>query len=235
MFIEDTGFYGITIREDNPPVYPKTMNVFIRSEITHKLQPRQWQYPFYNFKNLQWIGTEKVDGTNVRVAWWNGSLKILGRRNRSQIPSRLLEYLNWLFNPYKNYRLLDGIVLYGEGYGGKIQKRGKDYSEHENFVVFDIKREDTWFTREQMKGFLDTCFNEEGHKLNLVPILRVGTLTHLVREVSRGIKSDWGNFQAEGLVVTPSVLTFYGQRKVRLKAKLKTKDLKDLGISQTGD
>ena len=37
-------------------------------------------------RNIEWIGTEKVDGTNIRIYWDGHKIQISGRAEKSQIP-----------------------------------------------------------------------------------------------------------------------------------------------------
>lgn len=48
-------------------------------------------------KNIQWVGTEKVDGTNIRVYWDGYRISIAGRTDKAEIPPHLYKYLSDLF------------------------------------------------------------------------------------------------------------------------------------------
>ena len=41
-------------------------------------------------KDLTWEGTEKVDGTNVRIHWDGHDIEIKGHTEKSQLPSHLV-------------------------------------------------------------------------------------------------------------------------------------------------
>ena len=52
---------------------------------------------FNYLKDNIWIGTEKIDGTNIRICWDGHRISIMGHTAKSIIPSNLIEYLNSLF------------------------------------------------------------------------------------------------------------------------------------------
>lgn len=88
-----------------------------------------WAKPEFEYlKDNQWVYTEKVDGTNIRVEW-TAPIDILtfeGRTKNSQIPAFLHNKLQELF-PEEFFKSLYpdvSMCLYGEGYGAKIQKGG---------------------------------------------------------------------------------------------------------------
>lgn len=48
-------------------------------------------------KDLEWIFTEKVDGTNVRVHWDGHKVSFGGRTDNTQMPMPLVERLQKVF------------------------------------------------------------------------------------------------------------------------------------------
>ena len=44
-------------------------------------------------KNLEWVFTEKVDGTNIRIHWDGHKVVFGGRTDRANIPAHLMNYL----------------------------------------------------------------------------------------------------------------------------------------------
>src|SRR5215216_2769633 len=111
-----------------------------------------WAVPELEYlKDNQWQFTEKVDGTNIRIYFRaGGGLSYGGRTDNAQIPAVLISRLNELF--YSEQDKLqqvfpDGeVVLYGEGYGAKVQGGGK-YRDTADFVLFDVKVGDWWLKR----------------------------------------------------------------------------------------
>ena len=163
----------------------------------------EWSLPEFDYlKKNAWLFTEKVDGTNIRVNVSDGNIQFGGRTDAAQIPSMLLVELNKLFTHEKLLRSFDcdlaDVTLYGEGYGAKIQNGGK-YRNDQSFVLFDVLIGDWWLQRKDVEDVA----NKLG--IDVVPIVGVGTLTEAIELVRNGMKSTWGDFISEGLVLRPSV------------------------------
>lgn len=202
--------------------YHKIQTLFKRDMATkHKaLVEGEWTLPeFAYLANNEWVFTEKVDGTNIRVMV-NGGVTFGGKTDNANIPAKLVERLNEIFLPQSDLlaeMFSDGACLYGEGYGPKIQKGGGNYRADQDFVLFDVKVGEWWLQREAVE--------EIASKLNLdvVPIIGTGTLYDAIDWAKRGIDSTWGDFQAEGIVARPSteLKTRGGQRII---TKIKCRD-----------
>src|SRR5208283_5805730 len=93
----------------------------------------------YIFDNL-WVATEKIDGTNIRVTFNKDaqlnsldlnpsmlsfdsvkSIRFGGKTDKAQIPPYLSAKLQELFPLEKFEQFDNGMTLYGEGFGEKIQ------------------------------------------------------------------------------------------------------------------
>lgn len=176
---------------------------------------------FEYLANNQWVFTEKVDGTNIRVMFNDGAVTFGGRTADAQIPAKLFERLNERFLPMaaKLAEVFpDGAaVLYGEGYGAKIQKGGGNYRADQDFVLFDCKVGDWWLQRSDVEDVAVKLGVE------IVPIIGEGTLHDAVASAKAGIRSTWGDFEAEGIVARPKTeLKTRGGH--RLIAKIKCRD-----------
>ena len=171
---------------------------------------------FEYLANNQWVFTEKVDGTNIRVIFEDDKVSFAGRTDAAQIPPKLLQHLQEVFLPQSD--VFDGqrVVLYGEGYGGKIQSGGH-YRSEESFVLFDVKIGNIWLERRNVEDISIKL------RVSAVPIIGHGTLFRAVELAAAGITSTWGDFQAEGIVARPAVelMTRRGERVI---AKIKTVD-----------
>lgn len=179
----------------------------------------QWAKPEFGYlKNAEWVWTEKVDGTNIRVKWDGSEVRFGGRTDKAQIPTFLLDNLLALFPAEKLSEAFDcEACLYGEGYGPKIQKGGGNYRQDASFVLFDVRIGDIWLERGNVEDI--------AHKLgvDIVPVLDVGALPAMIERVRNGFDSTWGDFRAEGIVARPRVelLDRLGHRVI---TKLKCKD-----------
>lgn len=197
----------------------------------HKIQSLYKRDPETKFKTLlegefslpefdylshnNWVFTEKVDGTNIRIKYQKDKIVFGGRTEAAQIPATLFERLTELFTEYA----FDEMCLYGEGFGPKIQKGGGNYGKSQDFVLFDVKAGDIWLERENVEDIADQL------AIKIVPIIGSGRLLDMVAKVRPGFTSMWGDFQAEGIVARPEVelKTRSGHRII---TKLKCKDFK---------
>lgn len=170
--------------------------------------------------NNEWVFTEKVDGTNIRVMIDGGTLRFGGKTDAAQIPAFLVEKLQQRFIPQVDAlreAFPDGGCLYGEGYGARIQKGGGNYRGDQDFVLFDVRVGEWWLQRDAVEDVA------KKFGLDVVPIIGCGTLHDLVRLGREGFNSKWGPFEAEGVVARPAVelKTRNGQRII---TKIKHRD-----------
>lgn len=200
--------------------YHKIQTIFKR-DMTSKRKPLivgDWTTPEFEFlRNNTWQFTEKVDGTNIRVIFKDGSVTYGGRTDDAQIPAFLVARLNERFLPFKGK--VQDMILYGEGYGAKIQKGGGNYRADQDFVLFDVRVGDWWLRREDVEDVAATF------GLGVVPVIGEGTLHDAVDRVSRGFESTWGAFEAEGIVARPKTELFTRGGE-RIIAKIKCRDFR---------
>ncbi len=173
---------------------------------------------FEYLKDNKWVFTEKVDGTNIRIKYQDGKVFFGGRTDRASLPVPLTERLTELFPKEMFEKVFNGdVCLYGEGYGNKIQKGGEKYSDKQDFILFDVYIGGSWLQRENIEEI------SQSMKIDIVPIVGAGSLAEMVEQAKSGIKSQWGNFRAEGYVARPEteIRTRSGHRII---TKIKCKD-----------
>lgn len=205
--------------------YHKIQTIYLRDPATrHKtLLEGEWANPEFGFlKDVEWVFTEKVDGTNIRVIWDGERVSFGGKTNNAQIPTPLLDHLLAVFTDAAVGSALKGpLVLYGEGYGPKIQSGGR-YADGARFVLFDALAGETWLERDTV--------HEIGGVLGVpvVPIIGRGTPAEAVAMVRDGFTSliaDDPTLVAEGIVMRPAV-ELLDRRGKRVIAKVKHKDFR---------
>jgi ATP-dependent RNA circularization protein (DNA/RNA ligase family) len=204
--------------------YHKIQSIYKRDMTSERktLIEGAWTIPEFEYLagNI-WTFTEKVDGTNIRVIFKDGCITFGGRTEDAQIPAQLVARLNDRFLPLagKLGELFpDGnVVLYGEGYGAKIQKVGAKYRPDQDFVIFDVRVAQWWLQRTDVQDVAQRL------GIDVVPVIGEGTLHDAVAWAKRGIKSTWGDFQAEGIVARPKteLMTRGGNRVI---SKIKCRD-----------
>lgn len=204
--------------------YHKIQSLFKRdmSKPRKPLIEGQWTLPEFEFlADNAWTFTEKVDGTNIRVIFENGVVSFGGRTDAAEIPSFLLARLERRFLPMAvAFAELFGsgpVVLYGEGYGARIQKGGGLYRPDADFVLFDVRVDRWWLQRDDVEDVAAKL------GLDVVPVIGEGTLHEAVARAKAGIRSAWGDFEAEGIVARPKIELCTRSGK-RLIAKIKCRD-----------
>ena len=215
--------------------YHKILTVYKRDpENSHKtLLDGEYACPEFEYlADNEWVFTEKIDGTNVRVECGYGreTVTFKGRTDNAQMPTTLLAHLQRTFTPDALRAVFpegegdDGdpeVVLYGEGYGVRIQKGGGKYlPDRVGFILFDVRVGRWWLTREAV---WDVAVKLE---IPYVPVVGYGTLRDAVSRTRVGFKSliaDDPDALAEGLVMRPAVEMF-GRNGKRIIAKIKHKD-----------
>ena len=208
--------------------YHKILSLFKRNmEGDKKFIIGEWTTPELAYlKDKDWVWTEKVDGTNVRIMWNGKEVVFGGRSDDAQMPLNLVQVLDQMFKtfePRQKFAEIFGVedcdvVLYGEGCGAKIQKGGGNYkADGADFVLFDVAVNGTYLEREN----IEDIGNKFG--LKIVPIIGHGTLEEAIELTKKGFKSQWGDFIAEGIVARPRVelLTRRGERII---TKVKYRD-----------
>jgi len=183
----------------------------------------KWATPELEYLNeLEWIWTEKVDGTNVRVQWNPEAEQVWfeGRNEKSQIPPFLAERLEGLFpaekfvKKYPHHDL--GMTLYGEGYGNRIQKFGHSYiPDGVDFILFDVLVGGWWLQRKDIEDIAQVL------GIKAVPVIGKGSLWEAIRYAQRGFTSHLADTaRAEGLVMRPAVdLLTRGRERIICKVK----------------
>lgn len=188
--------------------YPKIDTVFKRDPATNfkRLMVGEFsQEAFAYLASNEWVFTEKVDGTNIRVIVDPTSpqpIRFGGKTDAAQIPAQLVSRLESVFLPLRDSlceQFPSSGCLYGEGYGAKIQKGGGNYSPTQEFVLFDVRVGEWWLQRNDVEEIASRF------GLRFVPVIARGTLYEMVDLARAGFGSAWGKFQAEGIVARPGV------------------------------
>jgi hypothetical protein len=220
--------------------YPKIQSIYKRDEDTHKFLEGQWALPEFEYlANNQWVWTEKVDGTNIRVIWipeghdvpfstysdtastpfLSCGVTFKGKTDNADIPKFLLSKLGEMFPVEKMAGLYPDtpMCLYGEGYGARIQKGGNYIPTGVSFILIDVLIDGWWLKRLDIQDVASKL------EIDVVPIKDYCTIHEAIALVRNGFESRWGKFQAEGLVGKP-LIELKNRKGDRIMTKLKTKD-----------
>lgn len=215
--------------------YPKINTIYKRDErgkITDEMVDNAKK-----FANLIYNGTEKIDGTNIRIEFiqYNylpiiSTIEFGGRTDKAQIPKDLLEHLEATFtlNRFQNVFGEDPIhtILYGEGYGAKIQKGGGLYRKDQGFILFDvdIKMGDGNFVALTQENVEDIANKAD---IPFAPVVFNGTIPEAIEFVKNGQMSIVSEEEkvAEGIVLKQED-GLRDRMGKRLMFKVKIKDFK---------
>lgn len=223
--------------------YPKIETLFNRNKETFKVETHLgYRLPEFGLIKSWWL-TEKIDGTNIRIEYLpeglpadqysasqpSSDVYIKGRTDNADIPPILGEVLYEMFPVEKLKEVFDQdarVVLYGEGYGARIQKGGGDYREGVSFRLFDVKVGDWWLNWENVVGVAESL------GIKTVPSLSVpattGEALYVLRvqfiESTVALEDGGNGRMPEGIVARTNPLLFT-RKGERLMWKLKHKDL----------
>ena len=204
-------------------LYHKIKTVHLRDDKTHKLTNEFRDENVKYLKDNEWIFTEKVDGTNIRVYWNGFDIEFGGRTNKAQLPKPLLKRLNEMFINDEMEQLFEqkfgetDVVLYGEGYGAKIQNGGA-YSPTQEFILFDVEIGGIYLKKDDVINIAVSL------GLDYVPVLiDLKTINDAVEFVKTNPKSLLGDKTMEGVVGVPKQRLLDEQGK-RIIVKIKCKD-----------
>ena len=212
--------------------YEKIETLFARDiEGTKKLIPGVFRDPTIKFlQHCDWVWTKKVDGTNIRVYWDGHTVTFGGRTDNAQIPTDLINYLNDTFgttDAEEMFEQLFGekeVILFGEGYGRKIQKVGSKYLPNGvSFILFDVLIGENYQEREWVEQTA-MAFN-----IPVVPVVGHGSLEHAVDYDKSHPNSVIAKqlVEMEGIVCRPAV-ELRDRRGNRVIVKIKWEDIKEL-------
>lgn len=200
--------------------YHKIQTMFKRDmENQGKIIEGDWTFPEFEYlANNAWVMTEKVDGTNIRVMWDGNAVKVGGKTDNANLPAKLLTAIGEQITADKMREVFgeQPVCMYGEGYGAGIQKGGA-YRPDQAFVLFDILIGEWWLQRDDLEGLAVKL------GIDIVPIIKEGTLLEALDLVRNGMQSTWGDFMAEGLVLRPK-LELRARHGHRLITKIKHRD-----------
>ena len=208
-------------RKDLDPIETLPLNKKYGDFKDGEFAQSEFEYLFNN----QWIWSEKLDGTNIRIyANWSEqygihTFEVKGKDENSSIPKDVLEWINnWI---YENSKIVsdlfaaEDIILYGEGVGTKIQKVGHNFGS-QHFKLFDVYINGFWLQKDDV---LDIA-----NKLSLdTPITWIGTIQDAIDKVKTLPVSSFGNFTIEGYVGQPIVRLNDAKQK-RIVTKIKVCD-----------
>ena len=212
--------------------YEKIDTIYARDiEGSKNLRPGVFRDSTVEYLALnKWIWTEKIDGTNIRVHWDGHQITFGGRTDNAQIPSDLVTRLNEIFMNEAAEELFEQtfgekeVIIFGEGYGRKIQKVGSKYIKNGvDFIIFDVLVGENYQSREWVEK------TAQMFGLKVVPIVGEGTLyeaTKFICDHPNSVVAE-NEVEMEGIVARPKV-EMRDRCGNRIIVKIKWNDMKEL-------
>lgn len=168
-----------------------------------------------------------VHNCNIGIFWDGHMVSYQGRTEKAQIPAHLTNRLIEIFGTNEAEELFEQmfgekeVVLFGEGYGAKIQKGGGNYiPDGCDFILFDVyfPSSDTWLQWNDVMSVADAF------GINHVPLIMTGTIQEAIDFVkTKPVSHINPNHEMEGLVGKPLV-DLYDRNHKRVMVKIKVKD-----------
>jgi hypothetical protein len=152
--------------------YPKLETLYDRDPKTFKVMTDRPRLPEFSLIK-SWHITEKIDGTNIRIEWFAAEKRLIfgGRTDNAQMPTHLMVYLQETFKPEMFSSFENDMILFGEGYGEKIQKGGGNYRKGVSFRLFDVLIGRWWLENDSIRDI--------AYRLNIETVPDLGIITSL--------------------------------------------------------
>jgi hypothetical protein len=174
---------------------------------------------------------EKIDGTNVRIFWEptdQFSPNYGGRTDNAQMPTSLLQHLQHTFTREKLQKQFPNarkVILFGEGYGPKIQACGSRYRKDVSFILFDVWIDGWWLEKESVLEVASQLDIE--HTINQM-ILTTDEVVEFVKSKPKSYIAEDRELVMEGVIARSVPLMLFRNHKSPIMFKLKVRDFPDI-------
>lgn len=151
----------------------------------------------------RWQVDEKVDGTNIRIFWQPNdqfSPNFGGRTANAQLPTHLLTHLTHTFTReklLKQFPEANKVILFGEGYGPKIQACGGRYRSEVSFCLFDVWIDGWWLEKSSVLDIADALDIE--HTINQV-VMTTSEIVEFVKSRPKSYIAEDRDLVMEGII-----------------------------------
>lgn len=231
--------------------YEKILAPFVRDDAkSNYVNEKKWSRPEFEFlKDVKWIWTQKIDGTNLNIVWDGERISYLGHTDKTQWNERSKNYIESVFcTP-------EAETIFEQLYGDKpvtvsMELVSKDFNQNYGHpdgycYVYDVRNGKTGkcWERLAVDNFVK-AFDPENKNIDVVEILLEGNIKTAVEwvkeakkfnptndsEAKKGnrfecgvIRNPLGAYPIEGLVGRPAV-ELYNSKGERVITKVKCKD-----------
>lgn len=135
--------------------------------------------------------------SNISVEWDGHRVSFHERTENAQIPSHLVNKLNSIFGTSECEELFEQhfgetpVILYGEGYGYKIQNGGLYIQDDVSFILFDVLISGNYQPRSDVNSIAKVF------GIDSVPVIFRGTIEEGIKYVQQKPMSTIGKSPME--------------------------------------
>ncbi len=149
---------------------------------------------------------EKIHGTSAHITFKNGQINFFsgGCKHDAFIMNFDADGLLSKYNE-KAIPLQKSVTIYGEAYGGSLQKMRLTYGDRIRFVAFEVKIDDSWLSVPQAESFVKSLGLDFVHYIKVstdLPTLDAQRDAPSVQAVKNGMGEG---HPREGIVLRPLI------------------------------
>lgn len=169
--------------------------------------------PIFHFSQV--FCMEKIDGTSAHISWNSGSLTFSSGGATPAAFEKLFDRDN--LTAHFSSLGFQKVTVYGEAYGGKIQKMGNRYGKDLRFAVFDVKIGDEWLNVSDAASFAEKA-GLEFVPYKIIPMTREAIDAERDAPSVQAERNGMGpNQDREGVVLRPLLEFYYQGDVIRVK------------------
>jgi hypothetical protein len=162
---------------------------------------------------------EKIDGTSAHVSWNEGQLHFSPGCVKLETFKALFD--EEVIKAHFERMGRPKVVVYGEAYGGKVQKRSDRYGKDVKFVAFDVLVGDTWLAVPIAHEFVNSIGLEFVHYVRIPATVEALDAERDAPSEQARRNGVVGDQPREGIVIRPirEMFTSHGEGRVISKHK----------------
>lgn len=117
------------------------------------------------------------------------------------------------------------VILFGEGYGPKIQACGGRYRKDVSFILFDVWIDGWWLEKQSVLDIASALDIE--HTINQ-RIMTTGEIVEFVKSKPKSYIAEDRELVMEGIIARSVPLMLFRNHKTPIMFKLKVRDFPDI-------
>lgn len=150
-----------------------------------------------------------------------------GRTDNAQMPIPLLNYLYETFTPdkfQKQFPQAKKVILFGEGYGPKIQACGSRYRSSVSFILFDVWIDGMWLEKTSV---LELALALDIEHTIRQEVMTTDQIIEFVKSKPKSYIAEDSSLVMEGIIARSVPLMLFRNHQTPIMFKLKVRDFED--------